>query len=292
MFNLFKKSENSDVAIAEQNKSSYPKIVDEIHNEFYSAGENILQEATSLLKELEQKDLVKGERLAALGFGKTREAVSAIETKRKLASTREMAEMVMYYKTNYPNNKFITDEQIKTICEKYGLVFGDISMYKGFVPESKLAFIEGFKLKEKDQNSFWFEITESLNGADAKLPLSFISEKDLSADGLDYFNRNPDASSFYIRGHGGISHYTMCKKEIYDQFDGLQFVKATKADKRLKICAPMKDMEIPKGKELVGHKIQDIPDPVVLQPVNGGALIICAWGDEATDEIIVNQEMN
>jgi len=33
-------------------------------------------------------------------------------------------------------------------------------------------------------------------------------------------------------------------------------------------------------------------DPVVLQPVTGGNLIICAWGPEASDPLIVNERDN
>lgn len=36
----------------------------------------------------------------------------------------------------------------------------------------------------------------------------------------------------------------------------------------------------------------NVPDPVVLQPVKGGFLIVCAWGEEASDEIVVNEKMN
>ena len=47
------------------------------------------------------------------------------------------------------------------------------------------------------------------------------------------------------------------------------------------------------GMKLYGHLLRKhIPDPVVLQPVKGGYLIITAWGDEASDEIVVNQKMN
>jgi hypothetical protein len=63
-------------------------------------------------------------------------------------------------------------------------------------------------------------------------------------------------------------------------------------DGSFQICAPLKDMEIPKNKKLVGHKIINIPDPVVLQPVRGGYLIVCAWGNESSDEMVVNQKMN
>ena len=36
----------------------------------------------------------------------------------------------------------------------------------------------------------------------------------------------------------------------------------------------------------------EIPDPVVLQEVRGGYLIITAWGDEASDPLIVNKNNN
>ncbi len=31
-----------------------------------------------------------------------------------------------------------------------------------------------------------------------------------------------------------------------------------------------------------------VPDPVILQPVKGGYLIVTAWGDEASDPDIIN----
>lgn len=50
-----------------------------------------------------------------------------------------------------------------------------------------------------------------------------------------------------------------------------------------------------KGLELTeGYKLEKkfIPDPVVLQPVKGGYLILTAWGDEASDPLVVNQNFN
>ena len=38
--------------------------------------------------------------------------------------------------------------------------------------------------------------------------------------------------------------------------------------------------------------LEHVPDPIVLQPVNHGYLILSAWGDEASDEIIVNEILN
>lgn len=259
MFNLFSKKSQVepqqvqvDTIVGEMpTKTKYPTIVDEIHNEFFTAGENILAEATCLLKELETKDLAKGKRLAALGFGKTREAQVSIETEKKLATTKEIADLVMYYRINYPNNKFITEEQVKQICEKYGLVLGETDAYKGFVPNDKLKLIENFKINRKD------------------VLIDVYSVNTWGSDKGRILNDNGKSATNY--------------SAIY---------KIGKSPAKLKICAPLKDMEVGQWQQISGYKIQDIPDPVVLQPVKGGYLIICAWGDEASDEIVVNQAFN
>lgn len=257
MFKLFSKKNNPVTAalVSKPNTAQmrYPKEVESIHNEFFTAGDSILQEASCLLKELEEKDLAKGRRLAALGFGKTREAVVAIETENKLTTTKEIADLVIHYRVNYPNNKFITEEQVKQICEKYGLVCGETTMYKGFVPENKLSIIEGFKINKKDGSIFY-----------------------------KYGNTLKTLQQWYEGGNSKsfVDDNVKTQCEIYTEIESL------------KICAPLKDMEIPNGKELKGYKIQSIPDPVVLQPVKGGYLIVCAWGDEASDEIVVNEINN
>jgi hypothetical protein len=72
----------------------------------------------------------------------------------------------------------------------------------------------------------------------------------------------------------------------------------TKVDKSGNfICAPKKDMDT-KGLSKVGALLSVVTqftapkDPVVLRPVKGGYLILAAWGDEASDEIVVNHKMN
>jgi hypothetical protein len=275
MFNFFNKSPKTETKAS---TSNYPAIVDEIHNEFFTAGDNILNEAKSLLSQLETQDIAKGKRLAALGFGKTREAVAAIETENKLATTKEIAELVVYYKVNYPNNKFITEEQVKAICEKYGLVCGETSAYKGFVPESKLKMIESFVVNKKDKRDNVIQISKWLFSSQEVLH-KLVKEKypDLI---IPYKEMN-----FYSGGYIKIQgEYAWIK-----QYQEISF-------NSLFICAPQKEMELGLLKKVgnMFHSVKtvNIPDPVVLQPVRGGYLIVCAWGDEASDEIVVNQQMN
>lgn len=256
MFGLFKKQslikkDEPVVEVKEFIKKEYPQVVQDIHHEFFNAGQSLLLEAQNILRECEQKDLDKGKRLASVGFVNTPQAKTAIESENKILVSQEIANLVSYYAIHYPNNKFITEEQVMRICEKYGLVFGETSLYRGFVPEFALSKIESFKIKSEDKKiEIWSK------GVYAQY------EGELLDDG----------------GASAIRWASLYKKE--------------KVEAKIKICAPIKDMEIPKGKEVRGYKIQDIPDPVVLQPVKGGYLIICAWGDEASDEIVVNQQMN
>lgn len=65
----------------------------------------------------------------------------------------------------------------------------------------------------------------------------------------------------------------------------------------LEIAAPLKDFNMT-GAEVKGFKISkiEIPDPIVLKPVifnnQKHYLIVTAWGLEAADELIVNQNHN
>lgn len=284
MFNLFGSKKES--------KQDYPAIVHEIHNEFLTAGDKILEEANAILSEAKAKSVEKGKRLAAAGFKNVPEAVEAINVERKIITTKETADLVHYYQQNYPLNKFITENQVKKICEKYGLVCGEISMYKGFVPENKLSEIERFKLKKEDKETIFIAVG---NGGKSELPRYFITEQDFTEEGIKYFIKNGNRG--YVTGpHGeGIYSEKLFTEKCLNDFRGHLFVEFAAGERtgaNFYICAPLKDMEIPRGKEVKGYKIQDIPDPVVLQPVKGGYLIVAAWGDEASDEIVVNQINN
>jgi len=277
MFNLFKNSN--------EGSNSYPKIVEEIHNEFFTASDKILEEAISVLKECESVSLDKGKRLASIGFNKVPEAVKVIEYEKKITINKEIAELVNYYKINYPFNKFITESQVKSICEKYGLVLGDVSLYKGFVPENKLSKIEQFSLIKKDES--FFTVYDSSNNI-----IGYIQEQDCDKKLLSYMYRKESDNYIYITGSNGNKLSYNFEVPDYELYKELPFVKAVREIPSFKICAPLKDMEVPNTKMVNGYKIENIPDPVVLQPIRGGYLIVAAWGDEASDETLVNEISN
>ncbi len=267
MLNIFKKKEQPKVLVIKDNttlsktlSNLYPKEVLEIHNEFETAADKLLMEANSIIDLAATKDVIKVGRLEKLGFKQAAQVTELKPIIKQAALSKEQLELLQYYSFNYPNNKFITEEQVKTICHKYNLVCGDVSRFTGFVPEKNLKQTESFKLKNQDS----LIIYEYYYGSSWGLVSDWM--KKFPEHNLDYFIR-----------HKGDTN------------------KLREIEISLQICAPIKDMDI-SGLELKeGYKLEkkiEIPDPVVLQPVKGGYLILTAWGDEASDPLVVNQQFN
>lgn len=277
MFNLFKKKET---LISERpNTKNYPKEVLEIHHEFEIASEKLLETAYSIINSQPTVNISKVERLKQFGFNQVKEVQESVEVIEATKLSKEQIELVQYYKQNYPFNKFITEPQVKEICHKYNLVCGDVNRFRGFVPEVNINDIERFKLKDKDiivQGECWGKRSERYTHSISLFQYNeLLSKKLIRGDG----EGNLEMDDNWCHG-----------KEI--NIDSEYFDRIHKP--KLQICAPVKDMDI-SGLELrEGYKLEKkfIPDPIVLQPVNGGYLIITAWGDEASDSLVVNENFN
>lgn len=266
---------------------NYPKEVQQIHRAFHTAGDELIARAKEILKDKSRRDVLKAKRLNELGF--TRAQQSGISEDLSKLSEGEIgiieAEKLHYYQIRYPNNKYITLNQVKTICDKYNLVFADICRYKGFVPEKNLDEIERFKIEPND-------IGDETASCENDPIYKFIR---LTLDGgakyLDYKKRKVPASGWTtpVKVKSGLK---ICApvidietKALYQEINGEWY--------DLPELEPMKmfDTKLVEGGAMP-EKIVVIPDPVVLQPVQYGFLIITAWGDEASDEIVVNPKAN
>lgn len=259
--NTLKEIVKTEVTILEKptiapKSKEYPKIVQEIHREFDIAGDKLIEEANLILGNTPKLNENKVELLKKLGFTQTEELQTAEKIRKQVEFTKQQLEAVNYYRQNYPFNKFITEEQVETICKKYGLICGDVSIYKGFVPEKNLREIAEFKLKPEDAQyykTYW----GAMHYSTYKISYDEFQRTKLNSEG------------------GYFSHYH------YSSSIG-----------EFKICAPLKDMNTSNMTITNGYKLEHVPDPIVLQPVNHGYLICSAWGDEASDELVVNEIFN
>lgn len=292
MFNFFKKEEPV-VSVFFKEKSKYSKEVLEIHHEFEIASDKLLKECKEILQKADNINTDKTKRLENLGFKQAKEVLEVKPLIQKAVLSKDQIDLINYYKINYPFNKFITEDQVKEICHKYNLVCGNVERFKGFVPEKNLLDIENFKLKEKESN---FLICKGLRGTK-----DFVLEnaKVYEYFDSDYFfivkkgKEKYSYDDFAFQSNDGVEFYAKDRENIFG-LKSLGHINFNIINNNLQICAPVKDMDIT-GLELTeGYKLEKkhIPDPVVLQPVNGGYLILTAWGDEASDPIVVNEINN
>ncbi len=293
LFNNKKESNDSkpkteEVAVKSH---SYPKEVMEIHHEFHIASDLLLEQAKSIITEAATKDVDKVNRLEGLGFKQAAQVTEIKPLIEKAKLSKEQIELVNCYSIKYPNNKFITGQQVKAICYKYNLVCGDVGRFKGFVPEKNLREIEGFKVDENDVPKLLFQLD---SWPELELPINEIDETYLSEYGKAYFMGVNNLNYGYITDDSASPKCNLYDNEKCSIFKGFRFVRSTMINtNELQICAPLKDMDLSGMEIKKGYKLQKhIPDPVVLKRVKGGYLILTAWGDEASDELVVNQKFN
>lgn len=242
------------------------QIIEEIHETFYTEVDRLLAEAgiRHSLETEKEEVLDRGNRLKALGFNQAKLVSEAEQEQQRLDKLKkensekmELIEAITYFSEKYPNYKFITEESVKKISSKYGLVYGEVGLYKGNVPEKNIEEIEKFKIDEEDE--LYIKETVDINNLGLGLnmfSLATISKKDIPTETKYPYN---------------IS---------------VKFYKAP-----LEIVAPVADFDMT-GKEVKDFKIQDVPvpDPIVLQPVIFNSkkyyLIVTAWGLESEDELV------
>ena len=267
----------------------YPKEVLEIHHEFETAAEKLLEQANEIINSQPIVNESKISKLKAFGFTQVKEVVETTKMLIKTEMSKEQINLIKYYQQNYPFNKFIIENQVETICHKYNLVCGPVNRFKGFVPEKNLKDIENFKLKEKenfDNIVIWKNDTGQIENLDWNKVHDVSKVQWLMSVYLI------DRPTCYIDDHASYPKYSKLinRKLITDE----DFKTQESLQLGLQICAPIKDMDI-SGLELKeGYKLEKkhIPDPIVLQPVKGGYLILTAWGDEASDSLVVNENFN
>lgn len=277
MFSIFKKE--TRVLEAPIQKKSVNQVIEEIHESFYTEVDKLLAEAKiSKSLDTDKKDLIdKCKKLKQLGFSKSaeviegeKEIVRLNEINRENANKRDLVEAINYFSFKYPHYKFITEDSVKKICQKYNLIYGPVSKYIGTVPDKNLEHIEKFKIKKEDE--------------------LLLAEKDRWNGGrIEYTNHeNKKSEEDYLD--------SLMKKDT-SNFTFYARRRKTYSEAPLEIAAPVKDFDT-EGMELKNFKLSkiEIPDPVVLKPVfyKGSKyyLIITAWGLEANDELVVNPRNN
>jgi hypothetical protein len=272
--NLFSKPKpvaTKEVELPIVGVSGYPSIVDEIHDQFNIAGEKLLIEAKKIIANIQPTNEQKVKALTDVGFRNVKEVVETEAAIKVRKEKEELAVALEYFATMFPQYKFISPDMAMAICKKYDLVLGSVGQYKGFVPEKNLKQIERFYKGENEINT---QYTKWWIGSWGGEDIITKEKYDQDIKMLNLLQESQARTRIYSPIHCHVS----------------------KRKTKLEIAAPLKDMKTS------GYTLKDrifsleIPDPVVLAPVQHGNTklycIITAWGNEANDEIVINQKMN
>jgi hypothetical protein len=204
------------------------ELIEHIHNEVYSAHDLLLKEAELILQTpIDESKAQDYEKLMSLGFNSEKNIKQHKEEIQKIEQSKKTKQIIEYYSFKYPLNRFINEDSIVKICQKYGLLLTNVDRFIGSIPEKNQKEIINFKVDKID------------------LPHSYTKESE------------------YI---GGTTLLIVATKDQLNM----------------------------KNARVQGHKLVDIvkEDPIVLQPVKNGYLIVSAWGVEASDKEVQNPRFN
>jgi hypothetical protein len=314
MFSLLKKKTASVF-------TKTPRVtVEEIHAEFDSGEERILNECQKILDELkiptETQIEKKSKLLQEIGFVNSETVKQSesffkrrkeIEIKKEV--TRIQAETIKSLKMKYPFEKFITTEELDRICTKYGLIHAPIKNYIKDVPEKNLLEIKGSKkLHETDCPDTIYRLVGLKS--DYLLEIFGKETPDFTESDMERINYKYK-SSLLEWFRGGDSTWSLCavkygvdgkpgKTVVHDLYT---FKKTIVIDKRgYYIAAPPSHFDlIGLSKEtkygFFGVTEMEVKDPVVFEFCKNGLVrIITKWGtddDQAyLDPALTNETMN
>lgn len=232
----------------------------QIQRDVYSAHDVLLEEAKRSIENAVEYDQEEYERLMQLqniGFRQAQQVKAFAEAEEKKESAERLKERIAYYEMEYPLNRFINEDSVKTICEKYGLVLTTVYSYIADIPEKNQKEIVNFRVKNRD--------------------VRYPSEVLGWMGGLMFQN-------IFVPRYNHWDEAEIAQKLQQEMLDS-----KVPLENGL-IIAPKDKLDL-RGKTQDGH-IMKIDDPIVLQPVKEGYLIVSSWGFEASDELVVNKINN
>lgn len=265
--------------------NDYPQVVKDIHNEFLTAGDNLLNQAKEFLQTDQERDINKADLMENFGFYNAKQIKNLKQVKNDVAKNKELFRLINEYRRTYPNNKFISNRDVKRINEKYKLVQGSTDQYTGFVPAKNLKYIDTFFKSHKVEKRFHIQ----------EIKYSFVASKQSVSEFKDYLKNI--GNEVVAMDLSKAEHYI--KYKIADEL-GLSklWVDSVSLIERpiFEICAPKSDMihkkDLFEKLGLSATKFTEVPDPIILYPVSKGYIIVTAWGDEASDPLVLNEQNN
>lgn len=289
-------------------------IIEQIHNEFDTAPDRLLQQAIQILEkegnakiQLESQISEKAKRLEKIGFVKNdavvkKQQIDSITKSKQYVidmSTKE-AETINHYSRNYPFLKFLTEPELDRICEKYGLIYAPVSYYKETVPDKNLREIENAQPlnvndKLNELVSWEFINTRENYKLTYDKIVTFLGNKTIFTEDeiKKIFKQHlPHKGNFGISSYECLNLFYYISGEIFNNAIVCDGIKHVEDRRGYFIAAPKEHFDLTdltENKENKGfYKRTSViyKDPIVFRYVKGGIQVITKWGLEADDEAL------
>lgn len=190
---------------------------------------------------------------------------TSAENVRRVTDHDEHHNQARMYRQKYPQFKFITEQVLDRVMDKFDLERKTLSAFKGAIPERNATELMAIKIDSADlTNKESPKMTHKAIVGGSNIPpfLKEILEEAASSALNDLFGSK--LSSVLPAGRLNLSEIGAANNQI------------------ISIVADPRLFE----KQLAGVC------PMVLAEVKGGFLVLSAWGAEAADPEVLNQNMN
>ncbi len=251
----------------------------ELQQEILSAQQELLREANELIQQADDR-IGHAQRLQRIGFTRSSDA-KVIED---IRSANQLQEQKERYALKYPGKTFIPGAAMDRVCNRYGLVIGSIDRYTGRVPawaaktiEENLHLAQPMQL-ETDRRGWPIPVRKAKG----------ISEGDrVLHNGTVYPVLRVERGCCWCEDVRSIDVWGTIK------LDKEPYYRALQPAVELVIAAPMEDMHLGFREMFQGSRIVPIKDdPIVCLGVEGGYIVLAAWGEEGRDPEVFNTANN
>lgn len=292
------------------------KLIAEIHAEFDSAQDRLLEQANKILLKpidfgISAVESI-GERLAKVGFTNTPTVKKAEKIKqrkgaeiKKVVETREQAELIQYYQTNYPFLKFLTEAELDRICKKYNLIYAPSDAYIEEVPEKNLRDIETAQsLSIQDKTTCEIELVYSeYDKAEANKFMKMLGKTNTiftqsEIDQLFAKCHNQPVKDWTEKAESTVWLFCVWENMGRPMSSSCYNYKSVKITERsgIFIAAPKSHFNlnglVKSGLGLFRIFETKVKDPIVFRYVRGGIQVLTKWGLEANDPDLVVPKLN
>lgn len=222
------------------------------------------------------------DRLHALGFTQAQGA----DYKAKKQEAEHLGALVVKYEAEYPGLKFIHSEAMDRVCKKYKLTIGKPSNYTGDIPEWALKTIENNKhlIRTWEEPIRRFAVWGT-GGVDWMQQAMMDRQQSFEQRMMEMWLPVRAQPIISNAARWAMDEAPLIKPEIKET----PKPKApTRTLNNLMIVAPNRHMKAGVNEQKKGRRLVEVQDPIVCLDVEGGYIVLAAWGEEGSDPAILN----